>query len=205
LSSAREVVDDLGATWSFLLDSPAAIVQACKRSVRRWRLARVIKALPGLRPEGCDVGTSSATNGTMLIDFAGPLNGLLHGRTTRVASVPQWRPNLRGDLASAISGGQWCQTRRASVPRWQVTDLRCQLCLAAPGTLGHRHQCTRTLPAEGWPPDPPKADLAIKSVGQVRASVLRTRALLVMQLPVPQLSSEGWLVQMARGSRARQR
>jgi hypothetical protein len=153
----------------------------------------VVKApIPCIQPNGCDFDTASASGNTMLIDFAGPLYGLLHRRNTRVASVPQWTPSMRASLASAISGGQWTQTRRASVPRWQVTDLRCQLCLAAPGTLEHRYECTCTVPSEGWPPDPPKASLALKKVGQVRASALRTRGLLVMQMPVPQHPADGW-------------
>ena len=191
-SSAREIVDDLGASWSFRHDSPAAIAQACKRSVKRWRLARVIKALPTLQPQGCDFGASSAVESTVLVDFAGSLHSLLHGKSAGVASVPQWCSSLKGDLASAISGGQWPQTRRASVPSWQVTDLRCQLCLSAPGTLEHRHNCAKTVPVDGWPPDPPKADLALRRVGQARAETLRTRGLLVMRLPSPQGSADGW-------------
>ena len=99
---------------------------------------------------------------------------------------------MKGDLAFAIFGGQWSQTRRASVPRWQVADFRCQLCLAAPGALELRRECARTMPPEGWPPDPPKAELAITRVDQVRASTLRTRGLLVRQLPSPQQSPDGW-------------
>jgi hypothetical protein len=126
------------------------------------------------------------------VDFAGPLHSLLYGRTQKVKSIPQWRPCMKGTLASAISGGQWTQTRRASVPRWQIEDLRCQLCLAAPGTLEHRHECARTRPPEGWPPDPPKAELALRQIGQVRANTLRTRGLLVMRLPSPCHSADGW-------------
>lgn len=126
------------------------------------------------------------------MDFAGPLHSLLYGRTQKVKSIPQWRPCMKGTLASAISGGQWTQTRRASVPRWQIEDLRCQLCLAAPGTLEHRHECARTRPPEGWPPDPPKAELALRQIGQVRANTLRTRGLLVMRLPSPCHSADGW-------------
>ena len=128
---------------------------------------------------------------TMLVDFAGALQGLLHSRTTRVASIPQWGVNLKGDLASAISGGQWPQTCRAAGSSWQVTDLRCQLCPSAHGTLEHWHVCERTMPPGGWPPDPPKAELAMRRVGHLRATVLRTRDLLVMRLPSPQHAAEG--------------
>ena len=48
------------------------------------------------------------------------------------------------------------------------------------------------MPLEGWPPDPPKADLAMTRVGQMRADTLRTRGLLVMRLPSLQLPAEGW-------------
>ena len=190
--SAHNAIDDLGGSWLFQLDSPAAIAQACKRSVRRWRLTRVLRALPGLQPAECDADASSKPETNLLVDFAGPLHGLLHGRTTKVPSVPQWQPNMRSDLASAISGGQWPQTRRASVPRWEISDLRCQLCLDAPGTLQHRHECTCTMPPGGWPPHPPKAALALGQIGQVRADLLRTRGLLVMRFPSPPRSVDGW-------------
>ena len=160
--------------------------------MRRWRLARVIRALPRLQPAGLDVDAPDGATGALLIDFAGPLQSLISGRAAKVTSVPQWRPAMKGDLASAISGGQWTQTRRASVPRWKITDSRCQLCLAAPGTLEHRHECACTTPLEGWPPHPPKAGLALGRVGQVRANVLRTRGLLVMSLPPPQQPPDGW-------------
>ena len=78
------------------------------------------------------------------------------------------------------------------VPSWQITDLRCQLCFSAPGTLEHRYVCEKTQPSEGWPPDPPKACLALSKVGQVRADSLRTRGLLVMRLPSLERSAEGW-------------
>ena len=198
--SAREAVDDLGAQWSFLLDSPAAIAQACKRSVRRWRLARVLRALPKLQPDGLDVEAANGATNAMLVDFAGPLQSLISGRAAKVTSVPQWRPSMKGDLASAISGEQWPQTRRAFVPRWNIADLRCQLCLEAPGTLEHRHECTSTIPPDGWPPHPPKADLALGRVGEVRMNMLRTRGLLVMRLPPPQHSPNGWFKWLAAPS-----
>ena len=192
LPSAREAIDDLGASWSLMLDCPTGIAQACRRSVRRWRLARVVQALPSLQPESCDVGTDNVSESTILVDFAGPLQGLLHRRTVKVTSVPQWSPCMKADLASAVSGGQWPQARRASVKRWQNADNRCQLCLAEPGTLEHRLACTCTMPPEGWPRDPPKAELAIQRVGQIRAKTLRTRGLLVLRLPSPQPLREGW-------------
>ncbi len=46
LPSASEAIDDAGTAWHFQSDSPAAIVAACKHTVRRWRLLRIGKALP---------------------------------------------------------------------------------------------------------------------------------------------------------------
>ena len=62
MPSATEVIDDVGMCWNFKLDPPAAIVQACKQSVRRWRLRRVAKALPDLTPDLCDVGAPHQDN-----------------------------------------------------------------------------------------------------------------------------------------------
>ena len=107
--SAREVNDDLGASWSFILDSPAAIAEACRKSVRRWRLARILNVIPSALPEGCDAKLPGPSGDTMLVDFTGLLHGLLNPHTARNANIPRWHPNenMPRDVASAISGGQW--------------------------------------------------------------------------------------------------
>ena len=116
--SAREVIDDLGAPWHFLLDSPAAIVQACRRSVRSWRLARVVEALPRLQPEGCDVEGVVGVGETILVDFSGR-------NSERLAQQKRRQGRLSATMAATNEG-------RLSVShlRWaMVPDTPC-LCAA---------------------------------------------------------------------------
>ena len=49
---AATAVDDLGQTWDFKLDSPAAIADAVKHSVDRWRTDELLTVLPAARPAG---------------------------------------------------------------------------------------------------------------------------------------------------------
>ena len=94
--SAQEVVDDRGFGWHFLHDSPAAIVAACKRSVRRWRLQRIAHLIPGLVPQEVDVGSSaldSCIDGTILVDFADTVASLLRARCTVSQESHNWSPS----------------------------------------------------------------------------------------------------------------
>ena len=98
-SSARVVTDDAGCAWDFLCDSPAAVVAACRRSVRRWRFQRTAAHLPHLVPPGCDGGRAAADgHETAVVDFSYVLAALLRGPTA-VKQVPEWSGNCRSALA----------------------------------------------------------------------------------------------------------
>ena len=64
-----EVIDDLGCSWSFIRDPPAVILDAGKRSVRRWRHLRIIKDIQGLIPHDVDAGQLSESGRTFLLEF----------------------------------------------------------------------------------------------------------------------------------------
>ena len=192
MPSFIEAVDDRGHAWRFDRDSPGAIAAACKESVRRWRLSRIGDLLPGLIPQQCDVGSPQCDTGTVLVYFAHVLGPLISGKGAGARTSDHWRPLWRGDLLSAISGGQWTQARKASVPAWGIDDSSCQLCRAATGTLEHRFECKATEPPEGWPQPPPAATHLLRRLSAQRKQLLATRGLLVLRLPAPPPDEDGY-------------
>ena len=80
MSSASEVFDDQGTAWSFRMDSPAAIVTACKDSVRRWRLVKIGRAMPSLVPTHCEVPALGGQQGTVLVDLMNVVGPLVTGK-----------------------------------------------------------------------------------------------------------------------------
>ena len=193
IPSALEAIDDKGISWLFMRDSPAAIANACRLSVQRWRLAKIGLALPGLIPKTCDVGAPDCPN-SVLVDFSSAIAPFLSGRGPRGKDAIGWDPAFRGMLASAVSGGQWCQARKWSVKKWNITDSNCQLCHNVTGTLSHRSNCTKTTPAEGWPEPPPEANLLIRRLSPERLTLLKERGLLVLRLPAPPEQFDGSFV-----------
>ncbi len=199
MPSASEAIDDIGNSWVFGLDSPAAIVQACNASVRRWRLQRICLALPGLAPDQPDVppDANALHAPTMLVDFVAPIAPLLRGRKPKLPEGLEWDVKWAASLRSAMNGGQWPQARRASVHSWEVTSNLCQLCMAEVGTLVHRFHCAATRPSQGWTQPPSQARKAIAAISDDRARMLQTRGLLVLRVPAPMPRQEGlfeWLM-----------
>ena len=184
-----EAIDDRGASWNYLLDPPAAIVGAVKQSVRRWRLGKLSQTMPALVPRVSDAGPPGGVENTIVVDFAATLGQFMRS-SFRHKHVCFWSPKWRGDLASAVSGGQWTQTRKAAVPRWNIEDRNCQLCHAALGTLEHRWCCNATRPPNGWPAAPSQAALVLGRIGQDRRRLLQTRAVLALRLPKPPTPTE---------------
>ena len=134
LPRARNARGDRGKQWDFILDSPEATAEAARHSARRWRLHRLASTMPALVPRKCDVGAPSCPEGTIVVGFAATLGQIVTGKGSR-RDIPFRSQQWRGDLASAVSGGQWPQTRRAAVPAWGIEDHNCQLCHKEKGTL----------------------------------------------------------------------
>ncbi len=188
--AAEKVNDDAGHEWCLALDSPAAVLQAGRRAVRKWRLER---ALPGLAPSTLDSHYTTAHQGqSFLLDFADIIKTLCRVKGgSRV--YPLWDGTHKGQMLSAVSGGQWPQARKASVKSWLISDSFCQLCKAEVGTIAHRFKCASTMPAEGWPAAPQQADRAIALLDQRRQEILTTRGLLVLRLPRLPLQREKFI------------
>ena len=131
MPNATEAYDDLGHLWAFDKDSPAAVMDACKRSVRRWRLQKLGQALPGLIPQDTD-NFRASQEGSILIDCSGQAANLIKGKGIS-RDVDFWRSQLSPYLLSAMAAGQWTQARRASVPSFGITDSKCRLCMQHTG------------------------------------------------------------------------
>ena len=158
IGSHRQFRTDVGEQLDLLLDPPCVVAQAARRAVRRWRVAGLGRAFPALIPRIPDLvvdrdrsGKPSVERQEIVLDFADVLDSLLaaSGKAGRKAFAG-WEPQCKGDLRSAITGGQWPQARLAAVKGWTDTAA-CQLCQADTGTLQHRHSCVATVPPGGWP------------------------------------------------------
>ena len=77
-------------------------------------------------PDRADVHTDPSTQ-TLLIDLFGVVGPLVKGKAAATKMTTRWNNSWAGDLASAMNGGQWSQTRKAKVASWNITDSRCQL------------------------------------------------------------------------------
>ena len=140
MPSATEMVDDLGISWNLTSVSPGAVAAACRDTVRRWRLLRIGRALPGLIPDKCDVGDPNQPH-SVLVDLYFAAQPFLRGTGIGSRPADDWKPIWRHSLLSAACGGQWPQARKASVPQFGITDPLCQLCHEHLGTIEHRFEC----------------------------------------------------------------
>ena len=131
---------------------------------------------------------SGATPNGMIsatLDFPEVMDSLLSNRSASGKKcLSLWEPKFKGDLRSAITGGQWTQSRLAATRQWTDTSL-CQLCQGATGTLQHRRECPATRPHEGWPVPPPAAQRLMRTLSAARCRLLTTRGLFTLRVMVP--------------------
>ena len=148
--------------------------------------------LPSMVPE------EHGSKGTITVDCTQAIGTLLSGKCARPADCPSWLPHCTRYLVSALSGGQWSQSRKAAVPKWGITDDRCQLCLREVGTLEHRHTCSATMPVDGWNPPLPDDYTTIFPLPLTsRERLLRTRGLLAVTVERKELEGE-WFTWIRR-------
>ena len=192
---AHTVKDGIGNILVFGLDAPKTFASATQASVRRWRIARIGKMFPQLIPKFADTHVSSSTP-TMVIDLFGAVSPLVKGKAAPNKITAAWSNSWAPELASTMNGGQWPQVRKAGVQKWNITDSRCQLCLAEQGTLPHRFLCSKTA-AERCQKLPPKeAATAQLRLSEERLHLLRHRAIGVVKVLAPRVRTSGtfkWL------------
>ena len=90
-------------------------------------MRRIGEVAPGLTPESCDVGAPTSEQGAARIDVAYVLAPLTAAKGVGARSSELWQPRWKGDLTSALSGGQWPQARKAAITQRGTIDNKCQL------------------------------------------------------------------------------
>ena len=149
---------------------------------------------PGVIPTRPDIGAGLQGKRDFIVEFANVLAPLASGKVDTLVSAPEFARKHSSALLSAAAGGQWPQARKASVPKWNITDNNCQLCHEAVGTLEHRMDCPFIKPAQGWAPIPEEAKLAADTVGKDRLRTLRATGLLAIKLPAKNASQHDTMV-----------
>ena len=183
-------ITDVQECIDLAIDSPQAVKIRVRRSVARWRARRVDAQLPGLLLKGqvpLYAGVRAATKPPTAKDpFAG-----------------YWRPGCAASLRSAVSNGQWPQTRLKSAK--MTDDPLCQLCGAAHGTLEHRHFCPATSLARGNVPLPAHLKDTFNALSTGQQKLLMTRGLLaptdLAQYKAASEDSFAWSVEPKGGIR----
>ena len=208
IGNHRQFRTDVGEQLDLLLDPPCVVAQAARRAVRRWRVAGLGRAMPALIPQIPDLVVDRDRSGRptferqeLVLDFADVLDSVLaaSGKSGKKAFA-DWEPNCKGELRSAITGGQWPQARLAAVKGWTDT-VACQLCQAATGTLQHRHSCAATLPLGGWPAPGAEAGRMAAKLDANRQPFLQTRGLFTMKVSIPTCPDSDtftWIVPLPR-------
>ena len=145
----------------------------------------------------------------MTVDFFGVLAPMIRGKASLRHMTTAWSNGWGASLASAANGGQWTQIRKCAVKAWGITDNRCQLCFAAPGTTQHRRHCTVTAPARSKQPIPKDAKIAAQRISNERLDLLTERGVLALKLPQPPVRKDGtfqWILNpLSPPERARRR
>ena len=198
----RVFLDDLGEELDTRLDSPEVFANAAKRSATRLCLDMVTTELPATDPHYADARVHSAFGAqnersggrrTVLVNLTATLRPLYRGSLRLQEKLPQWTPQCRAYLTSAVNGGQWSQGMKSKLPRFEGTT-KCQLCHEEEGTLWHRHNCKVTKPLQGWTPFGPGASRFIHTLTEPRARLLQVRGVLMVRIPIarPQTPTNGW-------------
>ena len=199
MDSPTTITTDLGHQLDMLLDPPIVVAKECKEGVRRWRLQLANKILPGLIPAVPDIGPAIPSEHDRLLCTISGISSMIKGKRCKKAAgtiAKDWHPRAKGDLVSAMVGGQWTQARKAQVPEWQIMDNSCQLCHSAVGTIEHRFTCKTTMPTAGWPKPPAAAGDFLLNLARDRKRFLQQRALAVIRLPPTTRHAQGqfhWL------------
>ena len=154
---------DDGRILDLALDPPCVVNDAVKMAVARWRIRRIDKFLVDFIPQEPDFTIGDGTR-AVLIDFSDEVGKLIEARRGACSVYDAFEAKHKAYLSSAACGGQWTQTRIASVPGWS-DDKLCQLCKRADGTPEHRFVCPAIMPHGGWQPPPPTACDLVRIIG----------------------------------------
>ena len=171
-----------------IMDPPVVIKKAVVGSVKRWQLRELARHHPALDPPTTDLPTHPADGPwrSHLVDFRSTLGRLATPPTSATKpprQAPWFQAEHRSSVRSAVSGGQWVQTRLAAAG-W-TDDLRCQRCLRERGTLMHRWSCECLVPAEGWPAREDGQQGIWDALSADRQILLLTRGLFAVRIDLP--------------------